>query len=178
MIIYTAWSVVFKKSLIVKTGKQDFPVCLSISRLHLFHSELQSFEHWSGAVGRRENSSQLMFGCPVFQHSVCIWNANTALCGCLVERQGNTEKWVRRMVVRADCSGNEGMAGRTTRSVGGVWVDTARRTGRGGDRGGVGGVLPAVSLQIDESVHLLELECTNMVDFIVNKVEESESDIW
>lgn len=30
MIIYTAWSVVFKKSLIVKT----FPVCLSISELH------------------------------------------------------------------------------------------------------------------------------------------------
>lgn len=30
MIIYTAWSVVFKKSLIVKT----FPVCLSVRKLH------------------------------------------------------------------------------------------------------------------------------------------------
>lgn len=37
--------------------------------------------------------------------------------------------------------------GRATGSVGGVGVDAARRTGRGGDRGGVGGVLPAVSLQ-------------------------------
>lgn len=51
------------------------------------------------------------------------------------------------MVVRADRSGNEAMAGRATRSVGGVGVDTARRTGRGGNRRGVGGVLPAVSIQ-------------------------------
>lgn len=50
------------------------------------------------------------------------------------------------MVFKADRSGNEVMAGRATESVGGVGVDAARRTGRGGDRGGVGGVLPAVSL--------------------------------
>lgn len=51
------------------------------------------------------------------------------------------------MVVRADCGGNGVMAGRATESVGGVGVDAARRTGRRGDRGGVGGVLPAVSIQ-------------------------------
>lgn len=51
------------------------------------------------------------------------------------------------MVVRANCGGTEVMAGRANRSVGGVGVDTARRTGRGGNRGEVGGVLPAVSLQ-------------------------------
>lgn len=58
------------------------------------------------------------------------------------------------MVVREDHSGNEVVAGRATESVGGVGVDAARRTGRGGDRGGVGGVLPAVSLQTgrEESV--------------------------
>lgn len=51
------------------------------------------------------------------------------------------------MVVRANCGGTEVTAGRANRSVGGVGVDTARRTGRGGNRGGVGGVLPAVSIQ-------------------------------
>lgn len=51
------------------------------------------------------------------------------------------------MVVRANCGGTEVMAGRANRSVGGVGVDTARRTGRGGNRGEVGGVLPAVSIQ-------------------------------
>lgn len=71
------------------------------------------------------------------------------MCDCLAERQENTEEWGQRMVVRADHSGNEVMAGKATRSVGGVGVDAARRTGRGGDRGGVGGVLPAVSLQTD-----------------------------
>lgn len=50
------------------------------------------------------------------------------------------------MVVRADHSGDGVTAGRATESVGGVAVDAARRTGRRGDRGGVG-VLPAVSIQ-------------------------------
>lgn len=40
-----------------------------------------------------------------------------------------------------------GGGGRATGSVGGVGVDAARRTGRGGNRRGVGGVLPAVSIQ-------------------------------
>lgn len=51
------------------------------------------------------------------------------------------------MAVGADHGGNEVMAGGATESVGGVGVDAARRTGRRGDRGGVGGVLPAVSIQ-------------------------------
>lgn len=34
---------------------------------------------------------QLLFSCPVFQHSVCLWNASTALCGCRVERRGIVE---------------------------------------------------------------------------------------
>lgn len=51
------------------------------------------------------------------------------------------------MVVGADRSGNAAMAGRATESIGGVGVDAARRTGGRGDRVGVGGVLPAVSLQ-------------------------------
>lgn len=46
------------------------------------------------------------------------------------------------------------MAERAIGSVGGVRVDTARRTGRGGDRGGVGGVLPAVSLKIHREIVL------------------------
>lgn len=50
-------------------------------------------------------------------------------------------------VAGADRSGSEVTAGRATQSVGGVGVDAAGRTGRGGDRGGVGGVLPAVSIQ-------------------------------
>lgn len=67
------------------------------------------------------------------------------------------------MVVKADCSGNEEMAGRATESVGGVGVDAARRTRRGGDRGGVGGVLPAVSLQTvrEESVFCMKKEFYN-----------------
>ena len=62
------------------------------------------------------------------------------------------------MVVEADRSGNEVMAGRATESVGGVGVDAARRTGRGGDRGGVGGVLPAVSLQTVREESILHEE--------------------
>lgn len=44
--------------------------------------------------------------------------------------------------------------GEPPKSVGGVGVDTARRTMRGGNRGSVGGVLPAVSLKTvrEESV--------------------------
>lgn len=63
-----------------------------------------------------------------------------------------------RMVVKADRSGNEVMARRATESVGGVGVDAARRTGRGGDRGGVGGVLPAVSLQTVREESILHEE--------------------
>lgn len=63
--------------------------------------------------------------------------------------KGIVKKWGQRMVVREDHNGNEVMAGRATGSVGGVGVDAARRTGRGGDRGGVGGVLPAVSLKTE-----------------------------
>lgn len=51
------------------------------------------------------------------------------------------------MAVGADWSGHEVKARSATKSVGGVGVDAARRTGRGGNRGGVGGVLPAVSIQ-------------------------------
>lgn len=60
--------------------------------------------------------------------------------------KGAVEKWGQSMVVRADRGGRV-MAGRATGSVGGVGVDAARRTGRGGNRRGVGGVLPAVSIQ-------------------------------
>lgn len=52
------------------------------------------------------------------------------------------------MVVNSDRSQDGAMAVRATGSVGGVGVDAARRTRGRGDRvGGVGGVLPAVSIQ-------------------------------
>lgn len=54
------------------------------------------------------------------------------------------------MVKREDRSGKEANVKKATKSVGSVRVDTARRTRRGGDRGGVGGVLPAVSLQTEQ----------------------------
>lgn len=54
------------------------------------------------------------------------------------------------MVKREDRSGNEAkVKKKATKSVGSVRVDTAR-TRRGGDRGRVGGVLPAVSLQTEQ----------------------------
>lgn len=51
------------------------------------------------------------------------------------------------MVVNSDRRQNGVMAVKATGSVGGVGVDAARRTRRRGDRVGVGGVLPAVSIQ-------------------------------
>lgn len=54
------------------------------------------------------------------------------------------------MILTADHSGNKEKAGKATRSVGSVRVDAARWTRRGGNRGRVGGVLPAVSLQSDK----------------------------
>lgn len=144
MIIYTAGSVVFKKSSIVKM----FSICLSIRKLHPSFIRSNRASRVEGELcGGGWIPPKLLLGCPVFQHSVCLWNVSTALRGCLVERQGKSDKWGRAMVVRADHSGNEVMAGRATESVGGVWVDAARRPGRGGDRGGIGCVLPAVSLR-------------------------------
>lgn len=68
--IFTAGSVVFKKSPIVKM----FSIRLSIGELHPSFSQSEGassieVELWGGGG---DNSTQLLFGCPVFQHSVSV----------------------------------------------------------------------------------------------------------
>lgn len=91
--------------------------------------------------------------------TVCVYEMRVQPCVAVYLRdEGIVKKQGQKMVVRADHSGNEVMAGRATESVGGVGVDAARRTRRGGDRGGVGGVLPAVSLQTVREESILHEE--------------------
>lgn len=70
------------------------------------------------------------------------------------------------MVTREE-SGNEVKVRRATKSVGSVGVDTTRRTRRGGNQGGVGGVLPAVSLQTEKKEFIIKIaDCLQINDFI------------
>lgn len=89
MIIYTAWSVVFKKSLIVKT----FPVCLSISRLHPFF--ILSYRALSIEVelwGERRIPPNFCLAV-LCSSTVCVYEMQIQPCvACLVERQGKILK--------------------------------------------------------------------------------------
>lgn len=84
------------------------------------------------------------------------------------ETRDSREKCGQRTGVGADRSGNGG----ATKSVGGVWVDTARRTLRGGDWGGIGGVLPAVSLQTGGRKFLVLITgCANQLFLCILRIK-------
>lgn len=137
-----------------------FPICLSIGELH--PSFILSYGVSSIEVelwGWEANSSFNYCSAVLCSSTVCVYEMWAQPC-VAVESRETREYWTmgrgggvgrglggQGMVVREDHNGNEVMAGRAIESVGGVGVDAARRTGRGGDRGGVGGVLPAVSIQ-------------------------------
>lgn len=119
---------------------------------------------WSRGVGRGEGTphpplppATVQLSCVPAQ-CVILWNASTAVCGCRAERRGmvgNEDRgWWSKRGPQWECSDGR----RATESVGGVWVDATRRTRRGGDRRGVGGVLPAVSLQTVNRIFCIKEE--------------------